>query len=71
MGGVVVTGGTGVLGSYLVPLLLARGHETVVLSRRANPETAHGALAVRGDVRTGEGLRARFSDREDPLGGLA
>jgi uncharacterized protein YbjT (DUF2867 family) len=54
---VLVTGGTGVLGSYLVPCLRQRGHEVSVLSRRASPELPAGAVAVPGDVRTGRGLR--------------
>ena len=51
MATVLVTGGTGVLGSYLVPRLEARGHEVRALSRHPK-----GANAVRGDVRTGEGI---------------
>src|SRR5947209_4230730 len=53
MATVLVTGGTGVLGSYLVPRLVARGHEVRRLSRHAS-----GPDAVRGDVRTGEGIDA-------------
>src|SRR5947199_9388382 len=51
MATVLVTGGTGVLGSHLVPKLRARGHEVRPLSRHPVGENA-----VRGDVRTGEGL---------------
>src|SRR4051794_38577127 len=51
MATVLVTGGTGVLGSYLVPRLRERGHEVRPLSRHPVGENA-----VRGDVRTGEGL---------------
>ncbi|HEV3355089.1 MAG TPA: NAD(P)H-binding protein [Acidimicrobiales bacterium] len=51
MAKILVTGGTGVLGSYLVPRLVARGHEVRRLSRHAS-----GPDAVRGDVRTGEGI---------------
>jgi uncharacterized protein YbjT (DUF2867 family) len=51
MGTILVTGGTGVLGSYLVPRLVARGHDVRRLSRHAS-----GPDAVRGDVRTGEGI---------------
>jgi uncharacterized protein YbjT (DUF2867 family) len=50
---VLVTGGTGVLGSYLIPRLEGRGHTVRRLSRHAT-----GAGAVRGDVRTGEGIAA-------------
>jgi uncharacterized protein YbjT (DUF2867 family) len=54
---VLVTGGTGMLGSHLVPRLVARGHETRVLSRHvAAPEGAAWS-AVKGDVRSGEGVR--------------
>lgn len=53
MATVLVTGGTGVLGSYLVPRLRARGHDVRALSRHSA-----GAGAVRGNVRTGEGVAA-------------
>ena len=53
MATVLVTGATGVLGSYLVPRLVARGHDVRRLSRHVS-----GAGAVRGDVRTGEGVDA-------------
>jgi uncharacterized protein YbjT (DUF2867 family) len=54
---VLVTGGTGVLGARLVPLLAARGHDVRVLTRRTWPSgLAAGAMAVPGDVRTGSGL---------------
>ena len=44
------------MGSYLVPRLLARGHDVRVLSRRPAPTVPAGATAVRGDVRAGVGL---------------
>jgi len=41
---VVVIGGTGHIGTYLVPQLVAGGHEVVVLSRgRRSPYQSHGA----------------------------
>src|SRR5437868_2652730 len=58
MATVLVTGGTGVLGAYLVPRLVGRGHDVRVLSRRPSPRVPQGATAVQGDVRTGAGLNA-------------
>ena len=55
---VLVTGGTGVLGSYLVPRLAARGHDVRVLSRRPWAHVPAGATGWQGDVLTGEGLAA-------------
>ena len=53
MATVLVTGATGILGSYLVPRLGARGHDVHRLSRHAS-----GPGAVWGDVRTGNGIEA-------------
>jgi uncharacterized protein YbjT (DUF2867 family) len=47
---VLVTGGSGTLGSKLVPLLAGRGHDVRVLSRRAGRGTHV------GDLTTGAGL---------------
>jgi uncharacterized protein YbjT (DUF2867 family) len=47
---VLVTGGTGRLGTHLVPILRGRGHDVRVLSRRA------GAGTHVGDLTSGEGL---------------
>ncbi|MBV8162065.1 MAG: NAD(P)H-binding protein, partial [Acidimicrobiia bacterium] len=67
VGTVLVTGGTGVLGSYLVPRLVGRGHHVRTLSRHplgaskpstSSPTARQGVDNVRGDVRTGEGVEA-------------
>jgi uncharacterized protein YbjT (DUF2867 family) len=56
MARVLVTGGTGMLGRRLVPLLVERGHAVRLLARRADSDRDE-VEALRGDVRTGEGLR--------------
>ena len=53
---VLVTGGTGALGTELVPLLVTVGLHVRVLSRRRAPAVPAGAQAVRGDLTTGDGL---------------
>jgi uncharacterized protein YbjT (DUF2867 family) len=55
MARVLVTGGTGMLGRRLVPLLVERGHAVRLLARRAASDRDE-VEALRGDVRTGEGL---------------
>lgn len=52
---VLVTGGTGFLGSTLVPLLREAGHEVRVLVRSDAPFP--GAESVKGDVRDPESIR--------------
>ena len=57
---VLVTGGTGTLGSRVVTGLVARQHTVRVLSRRIGP-AVDGTTRWVGDVRTGEGLDAALS----------
>jgi uncharacterized protein YbjT (DUF2867 family) len=54
---VLVTGGTGTLGSIVVSQLGARGHVVRSLSRHPLTDVnRHGGIHVTGDVRTGAGL---------------
>jgi uncharacterized protein YbjT (DUF2867 family) len=58
---VLVTGGTGSLGTRLLPLLVRRGHQVRSLSRHGSPDGGEGAgngavSYLRGDVHSGEGL---------------
>ena len=54
---VLVTGGTGALGQYVVPRLRGAGREVRVLSRSPR-EREPGIEFVAGDLATGEGVDA-------------
>lgn len=57
---VFVTGGTGHVGSYVIPDLIAAGHEVVALARSdasAAAAYALGAKVRRGDLADLEGLK--------------
>jgi uncharacterized protein YbjT (DUF2867 family) len=62
MGRMLVTGGTGTLGSHVVPLLVAAGQDVRVLSRRAGATVPDdGVELMAGDLATGEGIAAALA----------
>ncbi len=62
MAHVLVTGGTGVLGSEVVRALRARDHGVRVLSRRPVQVVTQGATTAVGDLARGTGLAAALAD---------
>jgi uncharacterized protein YbjT (DUF2867 family) len=58
----LVTGGTGTFGSHALPVLLARGHDIRVLSRRERPQLPTGVIAVRGDLASNAGVEVAVAD---------
>ncbi|MFJ5549599.1 SDR family oxidoreductase [Streptomyces sp. NPDC093225] len=63
---ILVTGGTGTLGTHVLPLLRAAGRTVRVLSRRVRPDT-DGVEHVAVDLLTGEGLDAALVGVETVL----
>jgi nucleoside-diphosphate-sugar epimerase len=64
---VFVTGGTGHIGSYIIPELVAAGHEVTGLARSdkaAEAVAALGAKVRRGDISDLEGLKAAAADAD-------
>lgn len=64
---VFVTGGSGFIGSAVVPELLSRGHEVLALARSktsAAALTAAGAMVHPGDLNEPESLKTGLSDSE-------
>lgn len=64
---VLVTGGTGHSGSYIIPDLIAAGHEVTALARSDASATALSALGAhvrRGDLQDLEGLKEAAADSD-------
>ncbi|TIM36745.1 MAG: NAD-dependent epimerase/dehydratase family protein, partial [Mesorhizobium sp.] len=64
---VLVTGGTGHIGSYIIPELIAAGHEVIGLARSdtsATAVSALGAKARRGDITDLDGLKAAAAESD-------
>src|ERR1700754_4600105 len=64
---VLVTGGTGHIGSYVIPELIAAGHTVTGLARSdsaAEAVSALGAQVRRGDISDLDGLKAAAADAE-------
>lgn len=62
---VAVVGGTGFIGSHLVPRLLSSGHELRIVARGAAPgRLPHGLAPTFGDLVSGQGLEAAFEGAE-------
>ena len=64
MGRVLVTGGTGVLGSRVAKLLAVRGHDVKVLSRKSDSRPQSRAVVVHGELRSARGLSEAIADVE-------
>jgi nucleoside-diphosphate-sugar epimerase len=64
---VLVTGGTGHIGAYIIPELIAAGHEVTGLARSdtsAAAVSALGAKVLRGDISDLDGLKAAAADAD-------
>lgn len=56
---ILITGGTGYIGTHLIPVLLARGHRVRVLARAESADrVAAGATAVVGDALDSKSMEA-------------
>jgi uncharacterized protein YbjT (DUF2867 family) len=60
---ILVTGGTGTLGRYVLPMLRGAGHDVRVLSR-GDHESRDGITYVKGDLSKDQGIPAALEDVE-------
>ncbi len=71
---VLVIGGTGLVGSYLLPKLVQCGHKVYALTRNENKIERIlklGAIGIVGDIRTPEGLVENLPDKPEIIVMLA
>src|ERR1700736_6390114 len=71
---VLVTGGTGHIGSYIIPELVAAGHEVTGLARSdesAAAVSALGAKVRRGDISDLDGLKAAAAESDGGINAVA
>jgi len=63
---ILITGGTGTLGSHVVPLLRANGHDVRILSR-TDHAPREGVEYLTGDLLTGEGVERAVEEADTVL----
>ncbi|MBA2761426.1 MAG: NAD-dependent epimerase/dehydratase family protein, partial [Segetibacter sp.] len=51
MSRILITGGSGLIGSELTPQLVAQGHEVIIVSRTPKPSTQKNILYATWDVK--------------------
>ncbi|PWV51685.1 SDR family oxidoreductase [Chitinophaga sp. S165] len=62
MNNILITGGTGLLGSEIVRQLLVQGKQVSILSSQIEPKVASGVRVFHGNLVTGEGLTGALKE---------